>query len=458
MSDLNNLFGDVSDSIDTKDSMSVSAYEQTGADVPYLNAVTFCPEKGQERTALDDKAILIDADPLPADTSVTERLRMSRSDFDKVFIRTMNYIREVESIAYKNVQKGVLSINDLDVMIKDYFKKNCPEILHPVDEKRLLQRLNTAIDGYYVLQPLIDNPDTSDIKVCGANDIRVRIKGKAYSSKSHFIDEYDLTNFVEGICLRNRVSFNNSPIVTFADNHDKNYILRFVVSAPEINAVDYPYLHIRKVSKQKLTFDDLTKLEEPFLTPNVRDYLINRAKVSKAIVISGPPGSGKTVALNAFIEYIPKTREALVLQENDELFTNQSGFMFKHVTHGFDGRPEYTLEDLGRMALVEGCNEFIIGEVKGAEMRNVMTLLRAGGYAALTTHSIDAESTLDRLADLVKYGSSYSYEDARRMLSAIDTIVYCEDFRITKILECRGYDDETHQFIYKTMYEYQKTA
>ena len=101
MSDLNNLFGDVSDSIDTKDSMSVSEYEQTGTDVPYLNAVTFCPEKGQERTALDDKAILIDADPLPADTSVTERLRMSRSDFDKVFIRTMNYIREVESIAYK---------------------------------------------------------------------------------------------------------------------------------------------------------------------------------------------------------------------------------------------------------------------------------------------------------------------------------------------------------------------
>ena len=66
------------------------------------------------------------------------------------------------------------------------------------------------------------------------------------------------------------------------------------------------------------------------------------------IFISG--NSGKTTLLNAFIEKIPRTRETLVIQENDELFTQQSGFMFKHVTHGFDGGRAYTLEDLGKMA------------------------------------------------------------------------------------------------------------
>lgn len=433
--------------------MSLEDYEKAPeGGLPYLNAVKFKPNSDEKRTTEDDKPILIDVNPLPPDESVDTRLRMSRADFDNVFVRTMTYMREVESITYNNIQKGIVGQAELNQMLEDYFKRNCPEIQHPVDKRQMLKRLDNAIMGYYVLQPLIDNPDTSDIKVCSPTDIRVRIKGKAYSSTSHFIDEADLALFIQGILIRNNVGFKMSPVITFADSHDKHYILRFVISSPEVNAVKYPYLHIRKVNKTKPDFDEL--IRRGMLTENIKEYLIYRAKYSKGIVFAGPPGSGKTTALNAFIEYIPRTRETLVIQENDELFTNQSGFMFKHVTHGFDGGRAYTLEDLGKMALVEGCNEFIIGEVKGGEMRNVMTLLNAGGYAALTVHSTNAYETLDKLADLVKYGSSYSFEEARRMLKVMDTIVYMEGYKVRHILECHGYDDKTNQFIYEEIYKY----
>jgi len=136
------------------------------------------------------------------------------------------------------------------------------------------------------------------------------------------------------------------------------------------------------------------------------------------------------------------------------LNTKQSGFMFKHVSHGFQGEPECTLEDLAKMALVEGCNEFIIGEVKGGEMRYAMTLLNAGGHAALTVHSTNAYETLDKLADLVKYGSDYSFDEARRMLKTFDTVVYMEGYKIREVLECTGYDDDTHQFEYVHIYRY----
>ncbi|MBR6851560.1 MAG: Flp pilus assembly complex ATPase component TadA, partial [Lachnospiraceae bacterium] len=159
-----------------------------------------------------------------------------------------------------------------------------------------------------------------------------------------------------------------------------------------------------------------------------------------------------STALNAFIEYIPKTRETLVIQENDELHTKQSGFMFKHVTHGFHGEPAVSLEDLAKMALVEGCNEFVIGEVKGGEMRYAMTLVNAGGHAAITVHSTNAYETLDKMADLVKYGSSYSFEEARRMLKTFDTIVYMEGYKIREILECTGYEDG--QYKYVNIYRY----
>ena len=128
--------------------------------------------------------------------------------------------------------------------------------------------------------------------------------------------------------------------------------------------------------------------------------------------------------------------------------------MFKHVTHGFGGEPIVTLEDLGKMALVEGCNEFIIGEVKGGEMRYAATLVNAGGWAALTVHSTNAHETLDKLADLIKYGSNYTFEEARRMLKSFDTIVYLEGFKVREILEVKGYNDETHTFDYVNIYRY----
>lgn len=432
--------------------MTLEEFHSKPHSKPYLNEVAFTPSADKMRTQEDDFPIEIDLEPKVMDAAAKDRLHMSMQEFDDVFIRTMDYIREVENISYQNLQRGAMSIEEMDTMIIDYFHRNCPEVRHENDEARLLRRLNTALSGYYVLQALIDHPDTTDIKVCGYNDIRVRIKGKAYSSKAHFIDNRDLFMFINGICIRNQVGFNNSAIITFEDAHDRHYLLRFTISSPEVNAVEFPYMHIRKTAKEKPDWDEL--INRDMLTENIKNFLINCAKYSRCVVFAGPPGSGKSTALNAFIEYIPKTRESLVIQENDELFTNQPGFMFKHVTHGFDGGRIYTLEDLARMALVEGCNEFIVGEVKGGEMRNVMTLLNSGGYGALTVHANNAYEVMDKLADLVKYGSTYSFEEARRMLRSVDTVVYMEGYKIRQILACKGYDDESKQFIYENLYEY----
>lgn len=735
------------------------------------------------RTKEDDEALIWNAELF----QTTKRTHCSKERFDAIFNTTLTYITTTEYHMYMDIQRGAFPEEKFIQWLTIYFKRNFPEMDNEADYKLMYERLHTAVYGYYVLQPLIDHPDTSDIKICAPNDIRVRVKGKAYKSSSCFINVNDMYRFIEGIALRNGLTF-TAPVITFTDAHDKNYILRFVLSTPMVNAVDYPYLHIRKVPKVKPDFNKLIK--DKMLTPVVRDYLIDQAKLSRGIVFAGPPGcvdreteffngkewksladykegekvlqfnpttnkaelvtplryikepcdkmyhfetsrginqtlspehrvlyynhthkngkkswgkqvheisaeelatlqnngkfyggfktdfiydgpginltdteikvmlavicdgtfdsrketynrctirvkkerkktelekilsdygkpykrmdyqdgytrfvfipprkekefsadwyrcslhqlqlicenvlkwdgsigkdgkksfetiskasadfvqfafsacgyratiyytdrkgqpyqtggktytrknnsytvvisnntivgmawhkdgrknnvkleevvpedgykycftvpthalvlrrkdrifisgnSGKTTALNAFLEYIPKTRETLVLQENDELFTKQSGFMFKHVTHGFQGEPAYGLEDLGRMALVEGCNEFIIGEVKGGEMRNIMTLLNAGGYSAFTVHSTNALETMNKLADLVKYGSDYSFDEARKMLKVMDTIVYMEQYQIQEILEVVDYDLETHEFIYRKMYK-----
>ncbi len=416
-------------------------------EVPLLNrGEHYIPEAG--RTMEDDVALTYDAKG-----TIRERTHMSARDFERIYNATMKYFTVQEKYLFKQYQSGEKKPEHFYEEAGKYLKRTFPtEMSKEWDYKVMMNRLNLAMFQYDVIQPLIDNKDTSDIKICGPYDIRVRVKGKAYKSNATFIDEQDLFRFVDGLAIRNRVDIWSHPVITFTDQHDPNYIMRFTVSSPTVCAVDYPYLHIRKVPKTKPFFDDLIKAG--MLNEDVKLYLIDRAKISRGIVFAGPPGSGKSTALNAFIEHIPKTRESLVIQENDELHTKQSGFMFKHVTHGFHGEQACSLEDLAKMALVEGCNEFIIGEVKGGEMRYAMTLVNAGGYAALTVHSTNAYETLDKLADLVKYGSSYSFDEARRMLKTFDTIVYMEGYKIREILENEGYDDETKQFKYVNIYRY----
>lgn len=401
------------------------------------------------RTREDNEALVYDA----ASEIMQRRTHISSVEFNHIYNNTMRFFAEQEKFQYKQVQSGEYDARQFMKSVAMHLQRTFPQQMNNENDFNvMMERISIAVFQYDVLQPLIDNPDTTDIKICSPHDIRVRVGGKAYRSNAMFIDERDLFRFVEGLALRNHVDILSRPVITFTDRHDANYILRFTVSSPFVCAVDYPYLHIRKVSKTKPDFNEL--IRRGMMTPKVRDYLIDRAKLSRGLVFAGPPGSGKSTALNAWIEFIPKTREVLVIQENDELFTEQSGFMFKHVTHGFGGEPVCTLEDLGKMALVEGCNQFIIGEVKGGEMRSAMTLLNAGGYAALTVHSTNAYETLDKLADLVKYGSDYSFDEARRMLKTFDTVVYMEGYKVREILEVAGYDDNTHQYNYIPIYRY----
>ncbi len=415
-------------------------------DVPLLNRdEPYIPDAG--RTQEDDIPLVYDAV-----SSLRKKTHITQDEFERIYKDTMRFFTVQEKFQFKQYQSGEKKPPEFYRDCANYLRRNFESMKNKNDFDVMMGRIDLAIFHYDVIQPLIDHPDTTDIKICGPSDIRVRVHGKAYQSNATFLDEYDMYRFVEGLAIRNRVNIFDYPILTFTDKHDKGYILRFTVSSPMVNSVDYPYLHIRKIPKTKATFDDLIRAN--MLNDKIKNYLIDRAKASKGIVFAGPPGSGKTTALNAFIEYIPKTRETLVIQENDELYTSQSGFMFKHVSHGFQGEPVCTLEDLGKMALVEGCNEFIIGEVKGGEMRYAMTLINAGGNAALTVHSTNAYETMDKLADLVKYGSSYTFDEARRMLKTFDTIVYMEGFKIREILEVDGYNDETHQYNYVNIYRY----
>ena len=404
-----------------------------------------------ERTEWDDAYHIYDTQ------SKMNRIgRMHLKDIDRVntiFRESMAYLTGTESLLYQTAQTNRPQQLQMMEQAKNFLAKYNDLMEYENDVSVMLNRLESAMFRNYVIDPLITDPKVSDIKISGPNDIRARIAGKAYVSNASFLDATDMTNFIKSVGLRNGRNIEERPFTRFVDKFDENYRLRFSITMPRILQCPYPIMHIRKIPKKKPGVEELFR--RGLLTPMTWEYLKDKAITAKCVIFVGGPGCGKTTILNEWIEVLPKWEEALCIQENDELYTDQPGWIFKTPDIYYDeqGNPQgVTMEALGQMALVEGCNRFIIGEAKGSEMRNFVTLLNSGCKGSLTAHTNSARAALPKLADLVTLGSNFSMETAKTMVSDIDTIVFLKDYRIQEILECTGYDRKTDEFKYRPIY------
>lgn len=278
--------------------------------------------------------------PLIYDIQANDQKIRTISSYEKFiayFNRVMtDCVNGTELSRYRDAMRGTLDEDDFMNLVEDYINENLIKRMEPgnklpeEDKPALLAKIRRSIFQLYIAQDLIDDPQVTDVKICGPFDIRARIDGKAYITNVTFIDLVDYLRFIQGIALKHRISL-NKPSQTFTDKSDENYILRMSLTADYITSDNWPYLHIRKVARKKLLGNDL--IDKGVMPPIVRDYLIDKAKTD-SVVFSGPPGSGKTVALNWLLEEgYEQSAEILVIQENDELFAYRKGVMFEHIVN-----------------------------------------------------------------------------------------------------------------------------
>ena len=445
---------------------------QSDEETPFLNRLDcYVPEK---LSKIDDRQERV-YDLRTADMQV--RTKSGYDDFIRVFSEAMDYITKNEKDNYYSVLRDevvkageqrerdplelIKSTEDEDksqkkkffIMINSYIKSTFVDNkrLPPEDVPVLLKRIDKALFRFYVIQDLIDDEHITDIKITNPWAIRVRVKGKAYLSNITFIDEDDYRRFIQGLAVMNNIDLRIHK-QSFSNDIDENYKMRITLTSPNLNSSGFPSIHIRKSPKDKMLADEL--IAAGMMNEVIRDYICERGR-NHSLMIAGPPGSGKSSLLNWILEdAYESSAEILVIQDFDEIFAYRNGVMIEQVIQNPPkGEEPVTLEKLGEYALISGCNVFIIGETRGAEICHAIKLANSGCRTALTMHTQSASETIDNMIWRLHQGMpDISDEHAKRMLTCFDTIIYIDGFRIREIIEVMGYDSIKKDMIYRPAY------
>ena len=339
---------------------------------------------------------------------------------------------------------------------KDYMDRNFPNCLEET-RKCLLEMLSDCIFGYYVLTPLILSKEVSDIKVLDYNHIVVKANGERYLTDVSFYSEEDYRTWYDRILRIHRLG----KAEEFALGHctDRKgvdaFYLRIDVQLSYITSTEKNNLHIRKMPKEKLTWEYLK--ENGMIDDDGMAYLKDRILAGYGFLISGRGGSGKSTLLNNMLDWIPFNQSILVSQESDELYSNvhpQMQFEHTMTVRKNDVITEFTLEDELRLGLLQDIDNFVIGEIKGGEALHVFTTAMSTGARFFgTIHSNDAKTSVRRLAQCARYVSDYPMETLEEMLSVMPfVLIHMSHFSIDEIVEIEGWDSKADKLIFKTVY------
>ena len=406
-----------------------------------------------ERTREDEVELIYDT--ISKEKSV--QTDMAYDAIRKRFDTTYQYFTGVKRRYYKKAQQGLVDkrefLNEVDKYLIDNFND-----MSERDRDYIIKKMHSAVFEYYVLETLINDDSISDIKVLAPNKIRVKVNGGRYTSNLHFVDLTDYLNFIEGITVRNQIDIKENALNPFTDKtSNAKFILRFNIATTHVNSTPWPYLHIRKIRKDKYTMEDLIKYE--MLDSDLADYLIGQAKNSKGIIFTGKGASGKTTLMNVLLDYIPYSKSGLIIQESEELFSDyHPDLMFQHVVTNPKYGEVYTLQDLARNGLLTDLDYFIIGEIKGGEAMYFLNAAATGHQCWCSVHSPSSTDAIDKLADYVMYESKYNKDESLYMLKELQTIVFIKNFKVWEISEIVGWDNQNKQLIYKNIYRRETEA
>lgn len=312
-------------------------------------------------------------------------------------------------------------------------------------KKEMFKQVLNDLMGFGPLQPLLDDPDITEIMVNGPRKVFIEKGGQLSRANISFDDDDHVVRIIDRIILPlgRRVDY-DSPTVDarLPDGSRVNAVVRPV-------AIDGPSITIRKFRKDRLQVPDLINFGS--LTQQMANFLEACVKAHFNIVISGGTGSGKTTLLNVLSGFIPENERIITIEDAAELQLQQDHVMrMETKSANADGMHAVTIRELVKNSLRMRPDRIVVGEVRGGEALDMLQAMNTGHDGSLTTvHANSPRDAISRMETLVLMaGMDLPLKVVRQQISsAIDLIVQQSRLKdgqrkVTAITEVAGMEGD----------------
>lgn len=354
-------------------------------------------------------------------------------------------LREIETDGIQGLREPVVARGRARKVLSQALEERGAAPLTPVERERLESELVAELMGLGPLEPLFSDPTVSDILVNGPDEVWVDRFGRLERTGVRFDDENHLRRLLSRmISAHGRHLDEASPMVDvrLGDGSRLHALL------PPLSAKG-PTVSIRRSRAVPLRLDEL--FANGTLTPDMGSFLAAAVRSGLNLVVSGGAASGKTTLLNVLSRFIPTHERVITIEETAELKLDHPHVIpLEARLPNVEGRGEVTVRSLVRTTLRMRPDRLIVGEVRGAEVFDMLQAMNSGHEGSLTTvHANTASDALRRLENLVLLGGfELSSRAIRELLAAtIHLVVQTTRFadggrRVTSIGEVRRVGEE----------------
>ena len=163
-------------------------------------------------------------------------------------------------------------------------------------------------------------------------------------------------------------------------------------------------LSLRVPNRQRLSLDDW--VASGSLPQQGAELLAGLVAARRAFLISGGTGSGKTTLLGALLGLVPPQERIVIAEDSRELQPDHPHCVrLEGRPPNAEGQGSVTLTDLVRQALRMRPDRLVVGEVRGAELADLLSALNTGHEGGCgTVHANSAADVPARLEALAALG------------------------------------------------------
>ncbi|NKX89183.1 TadA family conjugal transfer-associated ATPase [Nocardia coubleae] len=302
-------------------------------------------------------------------------------------------------------------------------------VLADTDLLRALRLLQTEMTGAGLLEPLLHDPRVADVLVTGPDAVWIDRGHGLERTDVRFADEAAVRRLAQRLALAaGRRLDDAQPWVdgkltgTEATLGDAFGVRLHAVLAPV--AHDGTCLSLRVLRPATQGLDALAAAGS--LPPAARALLGDIVRARLAFLVVGGTGAGKTTLLSALLAAVDPAERIVCVEDAAELAP-----VHPHVvrlvarTANVEGVGEVTVRDLVRQALRMRPDRIVVGEVRGAEVVDLLTALNTGhDGGAGTVHANSPQEVPARLEALAALGGMDRAALHSQLAAAVQVVLH----------------------------------